>query len=121
MIMSLPPKLDCTRTPIQNRSPECSRARRIEREDVRDALVSRNGECLAELRGGARVGTSSLRRQAQLLHLRPDLELVEIRGNVDTRLKKLAAEGLDAVALAAAGLKRLGWEGRISELLPADR
>ena len=91
------------------------------RADVRDALVSRQGKGLAGLRRGARVGTSSLRRQAQLRHIRPDLMTVDIRGNVDTRLKKLDEEGLDAVVLAAAGLERLGWGGRISEYLPADQ
>ena len=91
------------------------------RTDVRDALLSQNGEGLDGLRQGARVGTGSLRRQAQLRHLRPDLALEGIRGNVDTRLKKLALEGLDAVVLAAAGLERLGWRDRVSEFLPPDR
>lgn len=88
------------------------------REDVRDALVGRLFEALPE---GARIGTSSLRRQAQLLHLRPDLQIEAIRGNVETRLKKFETEGYDAVVLAAAGLNRLGLEGCVAEFLDADR
>ncbi len=91
------------------------------RADVRDALVSRNGEGLDGLPEGARIGTSSLRRQAQLRHLRPDLAPEGIRGNVDTRLRKLETEGLDGVVLAAAGLERLGWSDRVAEFLAADR
>jgi len=87
------------------------------REDPRDALVS-HGLCFADLPEGARIGTSALRRQAQLLALRPDLEMVVIRGNVATRLGKLDSEGLDAVILAAAGLKRLGFSDRVTEYLP---
>jgi hydroxymethylbilane synthase len=86
------------------------------REDPRDALVSR-GVPFAELPHGARIGTSALRRQAQLLARRPDLEMVVIRGNVATRLGKLDSEGLDGVVLAAAGLKRLGFADRVSEYL----
>jgi len=86
------------------------------REDARDAMV---GRALAELPKGARVGTSSLRRSAQLHALRPDLEIEPLRGNLDTRLRKLAEGRYDAILLAAAGLKRLGWGDRISELLPA--
>lgn len=86
------------------------------REDPRDALVTRDGRRLADLPPGARVATSSLRRRAQLLHLRPDLRIVDIRGNVDTRVRKtLAADGPDGAVLAAAGLKRLGLEHHISE------
>jgi hydroxymethylbilane synthase len=91
-----------------------------EREDPRDALVSRRGETLASLPPGARVGTSSLRRQAQLRHARPDLQLLELRGNVDTRLRKLEAGEYDAIVLARAGLDRLGLSERISELLEPD-
>jgi hydroxymethylbilane synthase len=87
------------------------------REDPRDALVS-CGLRFADLPEGARIGTSALRRQAQLLALRPDLEMVVIRGNVATRIGKLESEGLDAVILAAAGLKRLGFTDRITEYLP---
>lgn len=86
------------------------------REDSADALCSRDGHGLAELRSGARVGTGSPRRAAQLLALRPDLTVVEIRGNVETRLRR-TADDLDAVVLAAAGLRRLGLADRITELL----
>jgi hydroxymethylbilane synthase len=88
-----------------------------EREDPRDALVSR-GITFAELPRGARIGTSALRRQAQLLAVRPDLEMVVVRGNVETRLRKMDTENLDAVILAAAGLKRLGFDNRVTEYLP---
>ncbi len=91
------------------------------REDPRDVLVTRAGASLDALPEGAGVGTSSLRRQAQLLDLRPDLKVVPLRGNVDTRLRKLDAGEVDAVILAAAGLRRLGLEARITEFLPADR
>jgi len=84
------------------------------REDPRDAIV---GKKLAELKAGAKVGTSSLRRSAQLRALRPDLEIESIRGNLDTRLRKLDEGRYDAIVLAAAGLKRLGWGGRITEIL----
>ena len=91
-----------------------------ERADVRDALISRDGRKLAGLSPHARVGTSSLRRQAQLRHHRPDLSLVEIRGNVDTRIKKAEAGEFDAVVLAQAGVSRLGMAGRITEVLSTD-
>ena len=89
-----------------------------EREDPRDALISRGGLKLDELPRGARVGTSSLRRQAQLRRHRGDLEMVEMRGNVDTRLAKLAQGDYHAIVLAKAGLERLGRADQISELLP---
>src|SRR4051812_48787319 len=88
-----------------------------EREDPRDAVI---GKTLAELPLGARVGTSSLRRSAQLRRLRPDLIVESIRGNLDTRLRKLDEGQYDAILLAAAGLKRLGWGDRIAEILPVD-
>jgi hydroxymethylbilane synthase len=88
-----------------------------ERADHRDALVSRLGLSLAELPRGARVGTSSLRRAAQLLHLRPDLDIVPLRGNLATRLNKLDSENLDGIVLAAAGLSRLGRTERVTEYL----
>ena len=88
-----------------------------EREDPHDAIV---GKRLAELAEGARVGTSSLRRAAQLRHLRSDLALESVRGNLDTRLRKLDEGQYDAIVLAAAGLKRLGWAKRIAEILPAS-
>jgi hydroxymethylbilane synthase len=88
-----------------------------EREDARDAVV---GKRLAELAAGARVGTSSLRRAAQLRTLRPDLTIESVRGNLDTRLRKLDEGQYDAILLAAAGLKRLGWGDRIAEILTPD-
>jgi hydroxymethylbilane synthase len=90
-----------------------------EREDPRDAVISR-GVRFADLRQGARIGTSALRRQAQLLKVRPDLEMVIIRGNVETRIRKLDEDNLDAVILAAAGLKRLGFTDKVTEYLDAD-
>jgi hydroxymethylbilane synthase len=89
-----------------------------EREDPRDAVV---GKRIDELPKGARVGTSSLRRSAQLRKLRPDLLIESVRGNLDTRLRKLDEGQYDAILLAAAGLKRLGWGDRIAEILDADR
>ena len=91
-----------------------------EREDPRDALCSRDGLTLDELPEGARVGTGSPRRVAQLLSLRPDLEIVDIRGNVDTRLGRVREGDLDAVVLAAAGLTRLGRLDAAAELFALD-
>jgi hydroxymethylbilane synthase len=88
------------------------------REDPRDVLVSRNRLALKALPQGAKVGTGSLRRRAQILHYRSDLSVLAIRGNIDTRLKKLAAREFDALILAAAGLKRIGREQEITEFLP---
>ncbi len=88
-----------------------------EREDPRDAFVSADGRGFAELKPGARIGTSSLRRGAQLKHARPDLEIVPIRGNVDTRLAKVRSEGLAGAVLAVAGLERLGRAHEITERL----
>lgn len=90
------------------------------REDVRDCLISRDGSDLKNLPSAGRVGTSSLRRQAQLWHYRPDLELLELRGNVDTRLKKIAAGEFDAIVLATAGINRLGASDRITQILPPE-
>ncbi|MDA1076828.1 MAG: hydroxymethylbilane synthase [Proteobacteria bacterium] len=90
------------------------------REDVRDALVSPFGT-LTDLPQGARVGSSSLRRVSQLKALRPDLHLQPVRGNVDSRLKKLDAGDYDAIVLAAAGLNRLGLAARITEIFEPDR
>lgn len=87
------------------------------REDPRDALI---GSTLAGLASGARVGTSSLRRGAQLRHARPDLAIEPVRGNLDTRLRKLKEGQYDAILLAAAGLHRLGWADRIAEILPIE-
>ena len=90
------------------------------REDVRDALIGGKGETLLKLRHGARVGTSSLRRASQLRHARPDLDIREMRGNVDTRLRKVDSGEYEAIVLAKAGLDRLGMSGRISEVLSPD-
>jgi hydroxymethylbilane synthase len=90
------------------------------REDVRDCLVTRSGVSLSALREGALVGTSSLRRSAQLAALRPDLEIRSIRGNVDTRIRKVEAGEYDAAVLAAAGIRRLGLEGAVSEWLSPE-
>lgn len=87
------------------------------REDARDALISRDGRRFTELPSGARVGTSSLRRQSQLLHTRPDLRIEMLRGNLDTRLRKLKEGQFDAIVLAAAGLRRLAWTQEITEYL----
>jgi hydroxymethylbilane synthase len=92
----------------------------LEREDPRDAFVSSNFKTLAELPQGAVVGTSSLRRVVQLLSVRPDLDVQPLRGNLDTRLRKLDAGGFDAIVLAAAGLKRLGLAARIASLFEPD-
>jgi hydroxymethylbilane synthase len=91
-----------------------------EREDPRDCLIMREGFSLATLPQGARIGTSSLRRSAQLKAYRPDLVIESIRGNIDSRLRKLEAEGFDAVVLAAAGLHRMDWADRITEYVAPD-
>lgn len=88
------------------------------RESTADCLICRQAESFDALPGGARVGTGSLRRKAQLLHHRPDLVIEEIRGNVDTRLRKLEQGQYDAIVLAEAGLLRLGWAERITQVLP---
>lgn len=91
-----------------------------EREDVRDVLVCRDGLTLNELGKGAIIGTSSIRRAAQLKALRSDLNIMPIRGNVGTRLEKMKKEGMDGIVLAAAGLKRLGMEDIISDYLDPE-
>jgi hydroxymethylbilane synthase len=91
-----------------------------DREDPRDALICREAASLDELPAAARVGTSSLRRSAQLAHHRPDLRFEPLRGNVETRLAKLESEPLDAIVLAAAGLRRLGLADRITQWLPPE-
>lgn len=88
-----------------------------QREDARDALISREGYSFQDLPFGATVGTASLRRQAQLLRARPDLKIAMLRGNLDTRLRKLREGQFDAIVLAAAGLHRLGWTQTITEYL----
>ena len=91
-----------------------------ERKDVRDCFISHSGVALEKLAAGSRVGTSSLRRQAQLRLHRPDLEPVELRGNVDTRMKKVAAGAYDAIILAKAGMDRLGISEKITEVLSTE-
>ena len=91
-----------------------------EREDPRDAFVSNNYASLDDLPQGARLGTSSLRRQSQIAAFRPDLKIIDLRGNVNTRLKKLDDGEYDAIILAAAGLKRLEFEERITQFIETD-
>ncbi len=91
------------------------------REDPRDIVILRPGlQSWRDIPQGGRIGTSSLRRKSQLLHLRPDLQMLDIRGNVETRIRKLTDDDLDAVVLAAAGMKRLGFAGMISEYLDPE-
>ena len=92
-----------------------------EREDPSDALVSTGDKSIDTLSPRSRVGTSSLRRSAQLLHMRPDLELVPLRGNVDTRIRKLESGEVDAIILAAAGLRRLGLAALITQIIPWEQ
>lgn len=91
-----------------------------ERENPFDALISKDNIQLDDLPKNAKVGTGSLRRSSQLLKYRPDLEIVPLRGNIDTRIKKLDSEGLDAIILAAAGLRRMGWGDKIAQVIPAE-
>lgn len=91
-----------------------------ERADAGDAFISPKYGTVENLPQGAKLGTSSLRRKAQLLKYRPDLTICDLRGNLDTRLKKLDTGDLDAIILAVAGLKRLGWQERITQVLPND-
>lgn len=97
--------------------PGCALTAYLEREDPSEAFLSNKAASLADLPKGARVGTSSVRRHAQLLRRRPDLEVVLLRGNVDTRLAKLDAGEMDAIFLALAGLKRLGLQARATQVL----
>ena len=90
------------------------------RAEVRDALISKNGYSLATLPNGACIGTSSLRRAAQILALRPDVQIESLRGNVDTRLRKAMDGQYDAIILAGAGLTRLGLENHVTEWLSLD-
>jgi len=92
----------------------------LEREDPRDALLSRTGARLMDLPKGARVGTSSLRRRAFIARLRPDIELLELRGNVPTRIERMKNGDYDAIILAAAGVRRLNLDQHISELLSVE-
>jgi len=92
----------------------------LPREDVRDILVSKGARKIEQMRKGAKIGTGSMRRSAQLLAMLPDLEIVSLRGNLDTRLKKIDTENLDGVIVAAAGVKRMGLAGKITQYLPVE-
>jgi len=92
----------------------------LKREDPGDVLISRGKKRLAELKEKAVIGTSSLRRQAQLKHYRPDLETRSLRGNLGTRLRKLEKDGFDGIILAAAGIERMGWTDRVTEPIPYE-
>lgn len=92
----------------------------LPRVDPHDTFVSLKYARLADTPQGARIGTSSMRRKAQLLAARPDLEIVPLRGNVDTRMKKLDAQNLDGIILAYAGIRRMGLEDRVTEMIPFD-
>jgi hydroxymethylbilane synthase len=91
-----------------------------EREDPRDALISKDQRRLEDMPVGARIGTGSLRRGFQLLHLFPDIEIVPLRGNLDTRIRKIQTESLDGIIVAVAGLKRMGWMDRITQIIPVE-
>ena len=91
-----------------------------EREEPRDVFLSKNGISLEDLPTGAIIGTSSLRRKSQLKHYRPDFDFMDLRGNLQTRWKKLIESDMAGIVLAAAGVKRLGWEDRITQILPED-
>ncbi|MDI6726924.1 MAG: hydroxymethylbilane synthase [Smithellaceae bacterium] len=90
------------------------------REDPRDVLISRNNVKLETLRRGARIGTGSLRRGIQIREFLPDLEVVPLRGNLDTRIKKIEKDNLDGIILAAAGMRRLGWVMQVSQFIPVE-
>ncbi|WP_131919618.1 hydroxymethylbilane synthase [Heliophilum fasciatum] len=90
------------------------------REDYRDVLIGRTARTLAELKPGARVGTASLRRKSQIWKVRPDLELLDIRGNLQTRMRKMEEQDLDGIILAAAGVLRLGWADKITQYIDED-
>lgn len=91
-----------------------------EREDPRDVLISRGNTKVEEMSRGARIGTGSLRRGYQLLNSLPDIEIVPLRGNLDTRIKKIETDNLAGVIVAASGLKRMGWAGRVSQYLSVE-
>ncbi|MDN4592675.1 hydroxymethylbilane synthase [Polycladomyces subterraneus] len=91
-----------------------------QREDPRDCLITRSGHSLEKLPPGARIGTSSLRRQAQILAYRPDVTVEPVRGNLETRLRKMEEGQFDAILLAVAGLSRMGWQDRVTQALSTD-
>jgi hydroxymethylbilane synthase len=92
----------------------------LQREDARDILVSKGNRKIEQMQKGARIGTGSMRRAAQLLVMLPDLQIVSLRGNLDTRLKKIETENLAGVIVAAAGMKRMGLAEKISQYLPIE-
>jgi hydroxymethylbilane synthase len=92
----------------------------LPREDVRDILVSKGARKIEQMRKGAKIGTGSMRRSSQLLAMLPDLEIVSLRGNLETRLKKIDTENLDGVIVAAAGVKRMGLTGEVTQYLPVE-
>jgi hydroxymethylbilane synthase len=91
-----------------------------EREDPRDVLVSKKGAKIEDMSAGARIGTGSLRRGFQLRHLFPHMEIVPLRGNLDTRIRKIQSENLDGIIVAAAGMRRMGWTDRITQFIPVE-
>lgn len=91
------------------------------REDPRDVLISGTGLGIGELPAGARIGTGSLRRIVQLRSWRPDLEILPIRGNLDTRIRKVTSGDLDGIVVAAAGIRRMGWAGQVTQFIPAEK
>jgi hydroxymethylbilane synthase len=91
-----------------------------EREDPRDVLIARDNRKIESLPQGARIGTGSLRRGMQMRNLLPDVRIVPLRGNLDTRIRKIEAEDLDGVIVAAAGIRRMGWLERVSQFIPAE-
>ncbi len=91
-----------------------------EREDARDVLISKDNRKVEELPKGARIGTGSMRRGFQLQNLLPDIEIVPLRGNLDTRIRKVETDNLDGVIVAAAGIRRMGWVNRVSQFLPVE-
>ncbi len=91
-----------------------------EREDPRDVLIAKDNRKMESLPQGARIGTGSLRRGMQVRNLLPDVQIVPLRGNLETRIRKIESEGLDGVIVAAAGIRRMGWIHRVSQFIPAE-
>ncbi|MBA4397192.1 MAG: hydroxymethylbilane synthase [Syntrophus sp. (in: bacteria)] len=91
-----------------------------EREDPRDVLIAKNNRKIESLPRGARIGTGSLRRGMQMRNLLPDVRIVPLRGNLDTRIRKIELEDLDGIIVAAAGIRRMGWVHRVSQFIPAE-
>lgn len=91
-----------------------------EREDPRDVLIGRNRIKMEAMPRGARIGTGSLRRGIQVRSLLPDVQVIPLRGNLDTRIRKIESEGLDGVIVAAAGIRRMGWVQRVSQFIPVE-